>query len=204
MTEENNQNPVDDSCSGKPGSHKFKSCPEDKYRILMMTQMQIYRNHIDTHLRLHPHVSDCREKSLSHFFNMFGAFFRYIYCGFACENRANCKVCDNKFFKVNRVFNFEELSAFPSDFTLGVKVSNCHHKRQLNAIQIFLAKSFIELDEHIKMEYLPDYHKNTDKNNMKEFLTKYGHLLQEMFCRTVCAKRGICKCGNTYISKHYA
>ncbi len=206
MTDKSKQNFV--NCSGKTDSHHItsnliNSCPEKQYRTLMLTQMQIYRNHIGAHLKLHPHVNG-KEKSLSHFFNMFGSFFRYIYCGFACENRSKCKVWDNKFFNVRHVFDFDELYAFPYDYSIGVKVKNCPHGRELNAIQVFIAKTFMEWDQCKKDQYLDDMHKNNYKTNIRLFLNKYGHLIQEMFCSTVCSKRNICKCGNTYIPRHYA
>lgn len=202
-----NENSRDKSgFSGKPDNELtdcIKSCPEEQYRTLMITQMEIYKCHIGTHLIHHPDL-DGKEKSLSHFFNMYGSFFRYIYCGFACENRAVCTVCNNKFFNVKRTFEFDELSSFPHDFSMGVMVENCFYSKELNAIQLFFAKSFLKWKKNKKELYLKNMHENNTKTNLRLFLKKYGHLIQEMFCSTVCSKKGSCKRGNTYIPKHYA
>ena len=87
---------------------RIESCPENEYRTLMMTQMQIYRTHIKSHIKIHPRAT-AKEKSLAHFFDMFGKYFRIIYCGFACDNREKCDVLEIPFINIKKVFYFEQL-----------------------------------------------------------------------------------------------
>ena len=190
-------------CSNESTQSESNCCPEKQYRMLMMTQMHIYRNHIGAHLKLHPHVCS-KEKSLAHFFNMFGKFFRNIFCGFACEKRTDCLVLKLSFANIQETYDFEHLESFKQDFSLGVMVENCHHSNELNAIQIHIAYNFIKFNSETKKYYICEISETTKEKVLKKFLKKYGHLLQEMFCSAVCINRSNCKRGNVYIPRQYA
>ncbi|HUV07290.1 MAG TPA: hypothetical protein VMX75_06145 [Spirochaetia bacterium] len=183
-------------------TERLQSCPPKNYRALMITQMQVYRNHIDTHLAYHPDIPR-DENPLAHFFGMFGIFFRQIFCSFACPDREICDVRAVPPFNIKRWYTFEELKSLPSDLSMGCLSHDCPHNREQNAVQLFLANDPGHLEKH---KYYHRIHGPGERERTKRhFLKMYGPLLHDMYCSAACPAMGTCKKkGNIYIPERYA
>ena len=174
----------------KEDSEKLQSCPAKNYRALMLTQMQVYRAHIDSHLVFHPDILDGGDP-LAHFFNMFGAFFRQIFCTFACADRSICRVRKLPPFRMGRVYSFEELGSFCEDTSVGSVLKGCPHVSEQNAVQFYIASD----PEHVaKHKYYHGIHGLRATERTKRHLLKmYGPLLRDMFCSAVCPLQSTCR-----------
>ncbi|HUV07905.1 MAG TPA: hypothetical protein VMX75_09265 [Spirochaetia bacterium] len=168
----------------------IESCSSKNYQSLMMTQLQVYRKHIDTHLKFHPHVKDL-VNPMVHFFNMFGIFFRQIYCGFACPERQICAVRLEPKFKIKHVFSFNELRELPIDLTIGVSNEGCHRYQELNAVQLYIARNPDHIEKH--KYYYGICGDNEEERTVRHFLSMYAPLLCDMFCSAVCPDQAGCE-----------
>ena len=193
----------------------IESCPPKNYQSLMSTQLAVYRKHIDSHLKFHPEIGT-RENALAHFFNMFGIFFRQIYCGLACPDRQICSVRQEPRLGVMEVLDFDQLkhlptvlpTVLPPDLSMGDIVEvcatypGCHHQLALNAAQIYIARN----PEHLKRHkyYYGINGVNEKERTVRHFLSMYAPLLRDMFCSAVCPEGSSCKRTNLNIPRQIA
>ncbi len=155
----------------------------------MLTQMEVYKRHIDLHVRFHPEVPAGGDR-LSHFFGMFGDFFRLIFCTFACQDRFACAVRTGAPFHIERAYAFEELDALPHGLDCVSLQAGCPFALQQAAAQLYVAGRPRHIERH---KYFYGIHgANEVERTQRHFLSLYGPLLRDMFCSAVCPLRGRC------------
>jgi hypothetical protein len=181
---------------------KIYNCPAGNYRTLMLTQLQVYRVHIDYHLAFHPDIPENKDP-MAHFFSMFGSFFRQIFCTFACPDRGICRVRELPPFNIMRIYSFEDLKSLPLDPSMGSTVKNCPHIQEQQAVQFYIASDPEHLQKH---KYYHGIHGlQMDEHAKHHFLEMYGPLLRDMFCGAICPLRLTCRrSGDIYFPQRYA
>ena len=179
-----------------PGPSRLVSCPPERYRELMLTQMEVYKRHIVWHVRFHPEIPQGGD-ILAHFFGMFGDFFRRIFCTFACQDRFICDVRRQAPFMIDHAYRFEQLLDFPRDVAADSTIQGCAYGLQRAAVESHIARHPKHIERHKYFYGICGV--NEMERARRHFLAMYGPLLRDMFCSAVCPGRGRCRrLGDSY------
>jgi hypothetical protein len=143
-------------------------------RGLLSAQKIIIERHIEEHLWFQ-HIPD-EEEGKGDFIEKFGWIMREVYCGFICPDRLNCDIAH------------DYLPQPPNQ-------SNPVPKDIMDlAMEEIIRK---HLDEHKWFQHIAD-----PEEAIKDFMVKFGWIVQELICGFACEQRFDCPAAKTFLEEN--
>lgn len=141
---------------------------------LLAAQRIIIERHLKKHLEAH-HITDEQEGKVD-FVETFGWIMRELYCGYICSERFQCQIaCEFLPEPTN------QSDPVPPDI-------------------LELAKQTIlkrHLSKHIKFLHIAD-----PKDGEKDFMERFGELIQELICGFACENRYECSEARRFLAEN--
>lgn len=151
-------------------------------RELNRAQTGIIEEHLKRHLWCQ-HIAD-EEEGKDDFVEKFGGIMRAVFCGFACPDSLDCETAQ-KHLPQGTMLIAAEIFPLPS-------IYQCAHFEEL--MIVFQTMVANHLDAHKWFQQIADL-----EEGRKDFMEKFGEIMQQLYCGHVCLDRYKCMMAGLYL-----